>query len=1248
MTEEILKQNLLLKQIDKNSNQEISVDEIKFFSRNQENILLLSQDLHKNDTNIKKTFEINLYDAYKDISKKKKLTTDEQLILQLYQKVFEKKITEKPNLSRIEYNINTEFNNIINWVKSVYPNEYNTLVENQTKIYEQKPEWERNEYIKYNTIFWAIGKYQQELQAENDILLKKNWFYEKMEIVLDPRIGKKELLETYWWREYFTCSTFFEWIAANQYPEYQKDQTILDTYNKEISNILQQFWYKNANVFQKDGQKYKEYTKEASKLSKEYNYEESIKYLKKHDSPEDDSQEKIKKYFDHVETTLKYSEAHDNLSQKYDKNTILKYQNTINEINKTQKKYPTFLDAIQRLSAYNKILQQKKNELNITDYVLTRYSTYVQDVKNSWIQTRSEKLTKMKILLEKEINGDSKNDFIFPNIKKGLAEQAKKQEQTDKIWNAIKTVPEVYTVVNFLVGAWNGVVDATISVWTWLGVLIMSAYKDEHQLITQSDRAQKRNDFLKIGQSTTQKEPPVKDGKWNLNFDNGAAQLWSSVANMLILLSGAGAIARWATAWWVKLGLNISQNIATKWWLFTRATMQGLPSSFQEALNQNIDKGSAWQYAITQTLVSSSLEMLAPNDMFFGNPSIKWVLKQLGKEQWAKTLAKAFAKNISKEMVEEVTQESLQFAAERVINKITNDITDAQFETSMTWADFGTTAVLTALTTGIVSSNGSYDMAKIQTNTSHLKQWIVSDEVRFNEYKQKLKQIINDKVDIGISSQQANDILQELEITKNILNWINKNNWSEEGWLEIKLELVDKVNSVKTEASLWKWEKIDTQKEMDNGVIITDTWVQSWFLNVYKDKMSFTEKEIDNLYIESIRNWCIDHHSIDSFLSTKWIINDCCSSMMVMKYSSSVLELIRAKWIHSVKTHTDVDFDAIVSSYLTQSLIQKWKLPSIAPEIAELANKIDYWKYRVDTQEFMNSPIWLFSSIKTAINTQKKISLSNEVFDKKEMKDLNWRLNQEWIKKMNEISDIYMNLLNKQLFQLFDIMEQAKIEWKDYNNFLPIDISDNIRNWKNEFQKYNEQYLKDYQNATESIITLLGKDWWKRDIPILIANSRNPLLFTNLSYQNFPNAIICVYAWKERSWWDIYNIGISPDVANSVDLSELCIRFNKKEKEKRDFIINKDIILRTPDEQALIDNRNNQPERKWQSWSEDVLVKDPTVLVANWTLIAASRTSLLTLDEFNQVLNDWMVSNQLKNKLSAKEQSLNPDFIINL
>ncbi len=764
----------VLKQIDQNKNQEILLDEIKKFSRTSENINILKNELQKYSINIKKTLETNLYNAQKDLLNKKVLTDDEQLILNLYEKIVENKITNKPNLTRLDLNIDTEFNNMINRVKASYPDEYKKLLENQTKKYAQKTEGERSEYIKYDIISLSIGKYQEELQIENNMLLQKNWFYEKVEGIRDPKIWSEDTWEIYWWWEYFACSEYFTWMIENQYPEYIKDQTMIRWYNTEVSDILKKNGYRNSNDFQKDSQLYKEYIQKRDNLSKDYKYEESLTYLAEHEYPENDSEEKIKEYFSYVELTLQYGNSYDTLLQKYDKKIIWKYEQTMKEINKIQTKYTWFLPAMQRLSTYMEKLEQKKSDLLITDSSLSRYTTYIQEVQNSWIQIRSQRVSLLANKLANEIQWKSNESFIFPNVKQILVKQKEKQLQTDKIWNFMKIIPEGYFLANILVWAWNGIVDATIWVGTWLGILAMTSYKDENQLSAQSDRAEKRNNFLKIGQSTIQKEPPVKEGKWNLNFDNGTAHLWSSVTNMLVLLSGAGAIAKWTTIWGLKLWLNISQQLATKWWLFTWVTMQWLPNSFQSWLQQWLDEKTAWNYAIIQTLVSSSLEMIAPNDMFFENIS-KLALKQLGKEQWAKAIANAFVKNISKEMGEEVTQESLQFAAERLINKITNDSIGTQFETSITWADFGTTAVLTALTTGIVSGKWSLNTATLTVNNLKIKQWIVSDQSRYIDYKVKLNQIIDGKLDIWISIEQAQIILNDLE-TANLS--INQNSWN--------------------------------------------------------------------------------------------------------------------------------------------------------------------------------------------------------------------------------------------------------------------------------------------------------------------------------------------------------------------------------------------------------------------------------------------------------------------------------------
>ncbi len=102
----------------------------------------------------------------------------------------------------------------------------------------------------------------------------------------------------------------------------------------------------------------------------------------------------------------------------------------------------------------------------------------------------------------------------------------------------------------------------------------------------------------------------------------------------------------------------------------------------------------------------------------------------------------------------------------------------------------------------------------------------------------------------------------------------------------------------------------------------------------------------------------------------------------------------------------------------------------------------------------------------------------------------------------------------------------------------------------------------------------------------------------------------------------MYDVGIQPDAAYSLDIEGLCVALNKAEKEKRDAIYAKDEKDRTDKENRLIEGWEKETERIGVSGSEQIITKDPTVLVAGGSLIAASRTSLLEPDDFSKALKE--------------------------
>ena len=852
---------MVLEKIDNNNNQQIDTQELSkaianWFFDKTENINEIKKQLNSYTAILAQSLRETLEEQYKEISKKNMKNQNEQKIIALYNTLLSPygaylpliknnfAIEENsntiplPNLLNTEHNHNIEFNNIINRAKNKYWSEYWQLTINMKKQYSQKNPQELNDYIKYESIIRAMEKYYKELSKNNDNLLKKYGFYNTGTIKDD--LWRDQKVEMFGWRESFACSELFKFLKTIEYKEYEKDQNIVSTYNKNLEKILKDNSYAlDSNVFQKHTTAYENFKKEAEQIVKETKYEESIKYLSENSEPENPND--IESYMNHVENTLQYSEKYEILTKKYWPKMLAWYERTMGKIAELQSKNPGFLSAMDRMSSYNQKLNQKKKDLKIDDNIIDNYIKYTQEANISiyTLQERCQLLTKK---LSEEVSQDTDNNFIFSAIKESIKKQQKNQIQIDNKRSKIKSViPRWYYALSTIAWAWNWLVDATVSVWTGIWVLITSWYRDQHETIANVDRATKRNNFFKIGYSSAQLEPPVKDGSWNLSFDNGAVQLWSWVANMLVLLSWAWIVWKWVVTGGTKIWLKMTESMWRKAWLFTWASMQGLPNTFQEYIGAGINKSDAWKYALWTTLLTSSLEMIAPNDMFFKNPSIKWVLMQLWKEKGTQVIAKVFIKNISKEIIEEIWQESLQLIVGRIINKNINDIQSTNLETGLTWADFWTTAILTALTTGLVSSKWSLNMAKNTMNHTRTIQWIVEDKQRYVDYTSKLQGIIDGKVDMEIDVEQAEIILDKIKDV-NILMQKEKDNIIQK---EIKWE----KNDIYIE---WKKSRFwfDSEQTKENSSFMDQYKTNSTPDNI--EEIRGRIKDLNHIYEEKI------------------------------------------------------------------------------------------------------------------------------------------------------------------------------------------------------------------------------------------------------------------------------------------------------------------------------------------------------------------------------------------------------------
>lgn len=438
---------------------------------------------------------------------------------------------------------------------------------------------------------------------------------------------------------------------------------------------------------------------------------------------------------------------------------------------------------------------------------------------------------------------------------------------------------------------------------------------------------------------------------------------------------------------------------------------------------------------------------------------------------------------------------------------------------------------------------------------------------------------------------------------------------------------------------------VDAAKMLEAKTLVTDTGAFQKFLEKHEaDELD--QAAVDAIYRESIAAGVIDHHSIDQFLAGRGVKSEKCATQMVVDYQDAVLETIKKNGIEKVSTHLESDMDAICSSWLTKALIERGRLPEMAGELAEVANRVDYGRFDIsDPQVFADSLPGTIDAIKGLLKDRGGAELGAEVFSKAEMKDTNGRLNAAGVAKLESIIAKYEDRRNSAVFALLNALESARRQDPDLRldggmdavvAQLPDDIQELVAEGRKKVIESHEKFLSEFERADKFKAVIKDKRGRDLEVNMIVAESPEPLTFTNLAYlRTSPDTIVAVFGGEDRKANDNYDIGITPDMANAMDLRRLCLELNKAERAKRDAVLARPVAERTPDEQAKAESWEKQraagATRKMfgnidemvsrgEASADDVVDIDPTVLVAGDSLIAASRTSLLNREEFGSVL----------------------------
>ena len=428
--------------------------------------------------------------------------------------------------------------------------------------------------------------------------------------------------------------------------------------------------------------------------------------------------------------------------------------------------------------------------------------------------------------------------------------------------------------------------------------------------------------------------------------------------------------------------------------------------------------------------------------------------------------------------------------------------------------------------------------------------------------------------------------------------------------------------------------EVNLEEKLRNNTFVTDTGSNKSFLEKYRMmKEDEIMKNIDNIYQDGIKTGVIDHHMIDNFFAEHNITINKCSSKIILNYTTTVLKVIKKYKIKNIETHKDSDSDAIVSSYLLQSLIQKGELPVIAEDLVELVNRLDYGQFNESTDIFFRSIIGAFIAVKNILTARGRKALGKEVFANLELKKDHGRLNTEGRRMLVEIRDKYENLRNFYSFEILNKANQAKSENKDFN--ILTDMPKLQDSYSEELQEILETGLKKLYDALERFEAgfrnseVFEAVIENKEVNILLSSCSNPTIFTNFAYsRTSSNTIVAVYREEKgigiEESGDQYNVGIKVEEVDNINLIGIWQALNIAEKKKRDALYQKPEEEKNSKEKNLIDKWENQRPRHFIGLEGlIVLEKDPTALVAGNSLIAASRTSLLSKEEFFDVLRTF-------------------------
>lgn len=395
-------------------------------------------------------------------------------------------------------------------------------------------------------------------------------------------------------------------------------------------------------------------------------------------------------------------------------------------------------------------------------------------------------------------------------------------------------------------------------------------------------------------------------------------------------------------------------------------------------------------------------------------------------------------------------------------------------------------------------------------------------------------------------------------------------------------------------------------------------------------------KNPDDIYRHSIAMGVVDHHTIDMLPAMDGQPKKCASQMAVDYHDDIAQYCSEGPMHYSLLIHRDPDLDALCAAWIIRERIAQGKLPAIAKEMAEIANKVDYAEYRIPPKEYLRSFAGCMGAMLAVGGRDSEYG--NEI-------------NPEFLKVLDLLA------AEKEKNSQFDL---AKSDIRAFIENSP-DISDKAKEMMKvgleRMEKNQQQFAEDVKNAKVVKFNFHNPQTNRVETgQMVIMSSTNPLSATNLGYAQFgKNTIMAVYGGDKRQGGDMYDIGIAPEAAGMLSgvMKDICIAMNKAEGAKREQAARiqeglEQLPIRTPKEEKQMTDIKEIMKAHAQmaqrlafsgAGAYDLIDKDPSPLVARDTLVPASRTSLMSESNFVKTLTQWANSTMIDGLMKMRKNS---------